>query len=185
VNNFIQTTNPFALATPPAWFLAQLHAYDPLLCIVPSTCKPVYQVGRRGRFGHGLLRPVAGLPDTTVFAEHRLWPWKEILPEALGMQWARVLLELPDYDTQRFADPAGQLDDVEAKAERDLDASIADEADQRAAAMYRTYGLIEGTRVGAGSRPEGAGYSKLGQKKRAKRVYRPTGAGTGASFVGR
>lgn len=185
--NYIPTANPFALAAPPAWFLAQLAAYDASLVIFPSTCKPVFQIGRYGRYGGTLGKPNPKLPDTLVFSAHGIWPWKEIMPQEIGFGWGRVLAQLPEYDTQRFKDAGAQLDAVEAEAEQELDARIADEADQRAGAMYRTMGLITGSRVGSGSRPEGAGYDPLGRKPRRRRraAYRPTGAGSGAIFVGR
>lgn len=188
MRNYIQTANPFSLATPPAWFLAQLYAYDSELVIFPSTCKPVFQMGRRGRNGGTLGKPNPALPDTFVFSAHGIWPWKQIIPQEIGFGWGRILTELPEYDTQRFNNPGEQLDRIEQERDDALDASIADEADQRAAAMYRAAGLIEGTRVGFGSRPEGAGYSKLPTaKKRAarSRVYRPANSGEGAMFVGR
>ncbi len=187
--NFIQTVNPFALATPPAWFLARLYAYDAQLRIFPSTCKPVYQLGRKGRHGGTLGRPNPKLPDTFIFHAHGLWPTKEIMPQDIGFGWERVLLALPEYDTQRFADPGAQLDGVEAQAERELDERIADEASERAGAMYRTLKLIEGSRVGSGSRPEGAGYKKLGAatpRASRRRVHRPTApSGAGAIWTGR
>lgn len=188
MQNFIPTANPFGLATPPAWFLKRLFAYDSQLVIFPSTSKAVYQMGRRGRNGHGLLRPLAGLPDTNVFAAHRVWPWKEILPSGINNGWAEILLEIPQYDTQRYKDPAGQLDSVEAQAEADVDANIADGASELAGQMYRTLGLINGSRVGSGRRAEGAGYRALGDKSRAprRRVHRPTApSGTGAIWTGR
>lgn len=187
MRNFIQTSNPFGLAPPPQWFLQQLHAYDPELVIFPSTSSPLYQMGRRGRNGGVLGKPNPKIPDTLVFHANGVWPWKAVMPQEIGFGWGRVLAQLPEYDTQRFSDPGAQLDSIEEKAERELDARIADEADQRAKAMWGTLGLIEGSRVGSGSRPEGAGYDKLGRKPRARRrrVYRPTGAGAGAMFVGR
>lgn len=185
--NYIPTSNPFSLAPPPAWFLAQLAAYDSDLVIFPSTCRPVFNIGRYGRYGGTLGRPNPKLPDTIVFSRYGIHPWKELMPQEIGFGWGRVLVQLPEYDTQRFRDPAAQLDSVEDAAERDLDNRIADEADQRAADMYRTLSLIGGSRVGSGSRPEGAGYNPLGKKPRGRRrrVYRPLDAGSGAIFVGR
>lgn len=186
--NYIETLNPFGLARPPRWFLRRLGAYDPDLRIFPSTCKAVYHIGRKGRFGGALAKPNPKLPDTLVFHQHGIWPWKELLPQSIGFGWQRVLQDLPEYDTQQFADPAGQLDAVEARAEQALDKQIADEAEQRAGAMYRTLGLIEGFRVGSGSRPEGAGYRPLGPETRAprQRAYRPIGEDViGGMFVGR
>jgi hypothetical protein len=186
--NYVETINPFGLARPPAWFLRQLLAYDALLRVFPSTCKPVYQVGRQGRHGGALTRPNPKLPDTIVFAAHGIWPWKEVMPQTIGFGWQKVLDDLPDYDTQRFRDPAGTLDANEAQRERELELRIADEAEQRGADFYRTLQLIDGQRVGSGARPEGAGYTPVpGMKPRARRrrAYRPVGAGAGAMFVGR
>jgi hypothetical protein len=187
-SNWIHTSNPFSLRTPPDWFLARLAAYDSELRIFASIKEPVYRMGRVGRNGHGLLNVLNGVPDTAIYVAHRCWPWKSVLPESLGMQWARVLAELPDYDTQRFADPGETLDEAEAKIERELDARIADEADQRAADMYRTMGVIDGFRVGSGKRHEGAGYRKTGNTKtRAprRRDLRPSFDGPGGVWTGR
>lgn len=186
--NFIPTSNPFNLRIPPDWFLKQLYAYDTMLVIFPSEKEPCYRMGRRGKNGHGLLTALNSNPDTKVFVDNRVWPWKSVLPESVGMNWARVLLELPEFDTQRFKDPGAQLDGVEEAAERALERAIEDEADQRAIDFYRTLNLIGGSRVGAGRRAEGAGYKPLGAatpRANRRRVHRPTASGAGAIWSGR
>lgn len=180
--NFIPTSNPFGLATPPVWFLRALLAYDPLLVIFPSTCKPVYQMGRRANRGQGMAHPLKTLPDTAVFHAHRVYPWKEILAASImGMSWARVLKDLTLFDTWKVDDPVGAPDRLEAEEEAALDKAIADGADQRAKDFYGTLGLIEGSRVGYGN----ASKTVPAARGHRRRVHRPLDAGTGALWVGR
>jgi hypothetical protein len=189
VTNYLRTANPFSLSTPPTWFLTALHAYDAQLVIFPSVSEGLYRIGRRGRFGHGLLRALASNPDTKIFVEHRLWPWKSILPTAVAMDWNRVLLEIPQYDTQRHGDPAERLDDLEAREEAAADRKMAAELDALGHESYNLYRMLEGSRVGSGARPEGAGFTKMPVRKKPRTSrqssYRPLGAGTGGMFVGR
>jgi hypothetical protein len=189
VNNYLPTANPFNLAAPPAWFLQRLYAYDAAIVIFPSVKEPLYRIGRRGRNGHGLLNTLKGNPDTKIFVDNRLWPWKSILPTAVGADWNRILMEIPQYDTQRHGDPATRLDDLEAAQEAAEDRRMASELDAMGHSSYNLFKMMEGSRVGFGSRPEGAGYRALPAKKRAgasrSSTYRPTGAGEGAIFVGR
>lgn len=184
--NYIPTANPFSLAAPPAWFLAALRAYDAALVIFPSVKEPVYRMGRYGRFGHGLLSTLKSNPDSAIYVQHRIWPWKSLLPQTLGADWNRILLDIPNYDTQRFDDPGARLDDVEAAEAAAIDKRIANDLDAMGSDTYRTMKLITGQRVGAGRRPEGAGYKALPGKKSGmsrQSSYRPTGAGAGAMFV--
>jgi hypothetical protein len=194
--NYIVTANPFALAAPPQWFLQALHAYDPLLVIFPSVKEPLYRMGRRGRYGHGLLRALRNVPDSTLFVEHRVWPWKSILPQELGADWNRILTEIPNYDTQRFGnDPGAALDEAEARVELANEQTLSDTLDAMNSDTYATMQLMNGSRVGAGVRAEGVGYKKLGKtpsKKfyqsgstRPSRHLRPRVEGAGAMFVGR
>jgi hypothetical protein len=190
MRNWIRTTNPFNLAVPPLWFLQALHAYDAAFVIFASTSQPVYRMGRRGRYGTGLLSTLNNQPDTTIFVAHKVWPWKSVLPATLGGDWNRILLEIPDYDTQRFGnDPGAGLDESEARAEAAADRRMLNDLDAINSDTYRAMKLIEGSRVGAGSRPEGAGYSKLPQPKtaRSRRASsRPRNyQSTGAMFMGR
>lgn len=188
MNNYLPTANPFSLSTPPTWFLTALHAYDPQLVIFPSVSEGLYRIGRRGRFGHGMLNALKSNPDTKIFVENRLWPWKSILPTAVAMDWNRVLMEIPQYDTQRYGDPADRLDEIEAREEAAADRKMAAELDALGHSSYNLYKMLEGSRVGYGARPEGTGFTKLpGKKPRTSRQssYRPLGAGAGGMFVGR
>jgi len=184
--NYIPTVNPFGLATPPDWFLRELLAYDPRLVIFPSTCKPVYQMGRRANRGQGMARPLEHLPDTKVFFDHRIWPWKEVLGTALmGMSWARVLRDLPCYDTTKVDDPTRAPDRLEEAEEAELNARIADGADQLAKDFWGTYHLIEGSRVGYGNAARRLPPNNKARGNR-RRVHRPSApSGTGAIWVGR
>jgi hypothetical protein len=182
--NFIQTANPFNLAPPPPSFLAALAAYDPLFVIFPSVKEPLYRMGRYGRYGHGLLRALRNIPDSAIFVEHRIWPWKSLLPKALGADWNRILLDIPNYDTQRFGnDPGEALDAAEARVELANDATMQNELDAINTATYNVAKLMTGSRVGAGTRKRHEGV----QPSRGPRhsVYRPMRAGAGAMFVGR
>lgn len=182
--NFIPTANPFGLATPPAWFLQALLAYDPRLVLFPSVQEPCYQMGRRaspGR-GPGMARPLTRLPDTQVFHAHRVYPWKRILAATIvGMSWQRVLRDLPCYDTEKVEDPVSAPDRMEAEDEAALDKAIADGADQIAADAWGTLQLITGAQVGYG---QAAKRLPKGRRHR-RRVHRPLGAGAGALWVGR
>lgn len=186
--NYLITENPFNLAPPPAWFLTALRAYDAALVLFPSVKEPLYRMGRYGRYGHGLLSALQNNPDTAIFVAHRIWPWKSILPQALGADWNRILLEIPNYDTQQFRDPGAQIDAVEDAAESAETRRMLDVLDAMNGDTYRTMKLMTGQRVGAGIRPEGAGYRSLpgttpGGRRRPP--YRPLGAGAGAIYVGR
>lgn len=187
--NYIVTANPFNLAAPPPSFLKALAAYDVLFVIFPSVKEPLYRMGRYGRYGHGLLRALKNNPDTAIFVAHRIWPWKSLLPAALGADWNRILLDIPSYDTQRFGnDPGEALDEAERRIEIADNKTLENELDAMGTASYNVAKLMTGGRVGAGIRPEGAGYRKLpGKPQRTprQRVYRPSGSGAGAMFVGR
>lgn len=191
MRNWIHTTNPFNLAKPPLWFLRRLHAYDTELVIFASTSEPVYRMGRRGRYGTGMLAALKGKPDTAIYVANRVWPWKSVLPETLGGDWNRILLNIADYDTQdpRFADdPGAELDAAEEREEAAADRRIISDLDALNSESYRLMQLLTGSRVGAGARPEGAGFKKLPTKSgRARRSpYRPRNyQSAGAMFVGR
>ena len=182
--NFLQTANPFNLATPPAWFLSALRAYDADFVLFPSVKEPLYRTGRYGRYGHGLLRALANNPDTAIFVEHRIWPWKSFLPAGLGGQWQKILFDLPQYDTQRFGnDPGAALDEAEAAIEASDRRKLENELDAMGGDTYRTMKLATGQRVGYG-RSVSSSLGKLGQGRRPP-AHRPSGAGAGAIFIGR
>lgn len=183
--NFVQTANPFGLATPPPAFLKALAAYDREIVLFPSVKEPVYRMGRRGRHGYGMLNVLKNHPDTKIYVAHKLWPLQSILPQAVGMDWNRVLLELPEYDTQRYTDPGARLDSIEAAAEAADDRKMQSELDARNTESYRLMQVMTGARVGSGVRPEGAGFRTLPSSSSGprRRVSRPRNAGAGAMFV--
>jgi hypothetical protein len=189
MRNYVETSNPFKLAQPPTWFLTRLYAYDALLVIFPSTHEGLYRIGRRGRNGYGLLHALANKPDSGIYVRHHLWPWKSILPAAVGLDWNRVLLELPSYDTQRFDDAGAALDALEERQELSDKRTLANTLDAMGSESYKAMKLITGQRVGAGVRPEGAGFRKLPGRRKPRTTrsssYRPLGAGPGGMFVGR
>lgn len=180
--------NPFNLAGPPAWFLADLAAYDPALVVFPSQQEGVYRVGRRVP-GH--LPPVLHFmqekPDTKLYVKHRLVPVTSILPPPL-VQWGPVIInDLAESDIQRVGgwEAASRLlEDREEAAERKADANISDEASVRAGAAWRAIKWRTGQTIDLGSRnPE-----SLRSRRGAPRMptYRPLNFQSGsATFVGR
>ena len=91
MRNFISGPNPFSIAAPPAWFLAQLHAFDPELVLFASQESPCYQVARRLAY-HRYAKPSERHPDTQVFAIHNLHPVGRLLPSPI-VKWGPTILE--------------------------------------------------------------------------------------------
>lgn len=190
---FIKTANPFNLAVPPAWFLRALAAYDRELRIWPSLSEMVYRIGRRAQRGSGLMRVLKNFPDSTVCVEHRVWPWKSVTPMAAqGGAWLGVLQDLAEHDTHRVAkrpdDPtdgrvADVLDEREARADAQMRRDEHDELVQISKAVYRSYGLIEGSRTGAGGRT-GRGESQFQSRAPRRRAHRPRATGPHGGWFG-
>ncbi|MET0742949.1 MAG: hypothetical protein ABWY78_06220 [Microvirga sp.] len=191
MTNFIQTENPWGLATPPAWFLAQLHAYDPLLVIFPSKVAPLYRMARRTSSGRAQLNKIIrGIPDSEIYLKHKLWAWKSVEPQSsvmLNGGWGKLLLEIPEYDQQRFGtwkEVADRVDDLDVQQERTIDRDIQGELDARGHDAYLLAQARLGSRVSLGvKKPEGA---RLGRRSSPKQAYRPLNfGGGGAIFIGR
>ncbi len=192
MQNFIQTANPFNLASPPDWFLRALFAYDPLLVIFQSVSDPMYRLARRTSTGRAQLNKVLkSYPDSDIYFRHRLWAWKSVEPMAIGgtlhgMTWQKLLLEIPEFDQQRFG-TAGQvadrMDDLDALGERDVDRGIQTELDARNHDAYILAASRLGTRVGMSIRkPEGARANRASRRA----AYRPPNFGGGSAiFIGR
>lgn len=184
MKNWIPTSNPFGLATPPDWFLSALFAYDPLLVIFPSTHQPVYRMARRTTSGRALLnRVLKSYPDSEIYFQNRLWAWKSVEPMGIGrdgMTWQKLLLEIPEYDQQRFASgdaAADRLDEMDAAREHAIDRSIQTELDARTHDAYVHASARIGTRVSLAGRS---------RQKSGRPVYRPPSFGGGSAiFVGR
>lgn len=193
IENFIWTSNPFGLATPPDWFLDQMFAYDPELRIFPSTFEPFYRIMRRTRASQPWTTFLAHKPDTAVAIAHKLWPVMSVLPQALaGFSWGRVLIEIAERDQQRFAN----ADAVERRkqsfddaAERSMNNAIEAEIDARSGDAYRAYKFLNGERVSLAHRtPDGVGGIRKihgSSRKSPRKAYRPSDAGAGAFFTGR
>jgi len=189
VTNFIQTENPFGLATPPAWFLRALYAYDPLLVIFPSRCQPFYRMARRTSTGRTQLNKVIrGIPDSEVYLAHKLWAWKSVEPQVkgLGNDWQKLLAEIPQFDQHRFGsadDVADRLDEFDLAEERATDRQIQGELDARSHDAYLLASSRLGTRVGLSYRKHEGARSGRGTRQKA---YRPLNfGGGGAIFIGR
>lgn len=179
--------NPFNLVAPPAWFLADLAAYDPALVIFPSQQEGVYRVGRRVP-GHlpPVLHFLRSQPDTQLYVKHRLVPVTSILPPPL-VQWGPVIInDLAESDIQRVGGwkaAVRLIEDREDAADQKLDATIADEASLRAGAAWRAIKWRTGQTIDLGSRSGGPR-----SRREAPRMptYRPLQfEGGSATFVGR
>lgn len=189
MTNFISTENPFALPPPPAWFLSSMFAYDPLLVIFPSKCAPLYRLARRTQTGRAQLNKIIrGIPDSEVYLAHRLWAWKSVEPQTkvLGNSWQKLLLEIPEYDQQRFGSAnqvADRLDAMDDEHDVAIDRDIQTELDARNHDAYILASATAGSRVGLSTKKhEGA---RLSRAARA-RAYRPLNFGGGSAiFIGR
>lgn len=187
--NFIPTENPFGLAVPPAFFLAALEAYDPLLVIFPSRYMPVYRLARRTSTGRAMLNRVMQTnPDSQVYVDHKLWAWKSVEPQVaiLGNGWTKLLAEIPEYDQQRFGTPdacADQLDRFDVEHEQAIDRGIQTELDARNHDAYRLAAHRTGSSVGLSYvKPEGARPTRAARR----RAHRPLNFGGGSAiFLGR
>jgi hypothetical protein len=188
VQNWIPTTNPFGLAQPPAWFLTALAAYDPLLVIFASTSAPLYRLARRTQTGRAQLNKIIrGIPDSAVYLAHTLWAWKSVEPQvtALNNSWQKLLLEIPEYDTQRVGATAAadRLDHFDALEEARINRDIQTELDARNHDAYVLASSRVGSRIGLSTKkPEGARGSRVSRR----RAYRPLNFGGGSAiFIGR
>jgi hypothetical protein len=198
--NYIPLPSPFNLTPPPAWFLADMRAFDSELVIFPSQAEAFYRLCRRDRGPLPALH-VMSHPDAKICRLHRLRPVKAILPPPL-VHWGPVILnDLAQYDLQRHGggeQAARILDEREAAAERKLDKDIAEDAGHLAGEAYRAIKYHLGSAVSLGVRkPEGAGAyghrerlilgpdARPARRPRPGRVYRPREAGDHAIFVGR
>lgn len=186
-SNYIVTSNPFNLATPPAGFLAALAAHDPELRIFASTSEPLYRISRVQLHARGWLNFLSQFPDTKINIDHGMWPVVSVHPpNLLGFSWAKVILDLQERDQHQFGS-GGEVDDrvnqFEAQKRAALDATQEDGADQIAADLYKTYKTLTGSRVSlAHKKHEGA---RTGGRRLMSRPYRPANTGPGALFVGR
>lgn len=153
--NYLETSNPFGLARPPAHFLAALHRFDADAVLFPSMQEPIYVFARRRRFCPGINRLLGHKPDLTFCQQHKLLGVTGILP---GPHWSPQLLEdlakVDSYRTRRV-EVGGQgeagnamadaLDRLEAEKQLALDRQLVDECDARSASAYFGLGLRQGS----------------------------------------
>lgn len=190
-SNYIETENPFGLAAPPASFLTDLAAYDSELRLFPSMQEPVYRLARRTNARTAFRRLPPGHRDNTVCLNHRIIPLKAI--QGFHPAWGQIIISaLASCDVQRVGGGVAAselLEQQEELEERRLDATIEDEADQRAGAAYRDMKAQLGSTSRPSNRPLGAGGTKNPfapqAPKKHRRVYRPRDTGDHAIFVGR
>jgi hypothetical protein len=157
--------------------------------IFASTSEPLYRLARRTSTGRAQLNKIIrGIPDSAVYLEHRLWAWKSVEPQTkvLGNSWQKLLLEIPQFDQQRFGTAnqcADQLDRLDADAEAGVNRDIQTELDARNHDAYILASARMGSRVGLSTRkPEGARGSRVSRQ----RAYRPPNFGGGSAiYIGR
>lgn len=191
--NYLEgTPNPFGLAGPPAWFCAELYAFDAELVIFPSAEIGAYRVARRtdgegmapimtpaGERPHGEYRP-----DQRVYVNHKLLPITTLLPFT---SWSPVVLQdLCHLSFQRqggWKACADRLDQFDEDQQRRLEQETYDGADSLGhmswwGSQFKTGGAVD---LGA-TRREGA---RTTDTRHAQPAYRPLNfAGGAAAFVG-
>lgn len=140
--NYLESSNPFGLARPPAFFLDMMRLQDADLVIFPAMEDCVYRLCRRIKHGPPpvmrlALRPEKH-PDMAFMAKHRLIGVTGILPFP---HWGPLLLaDLAKMDmwrcggSDKFCDALERLE--EDKRNR-LDLVTTDEAEQRSISAYQ------------------------------------------------
>jgi len=126
--NFIRTTNPFSISPPPAWFLAQLRAFDPDLVLFASVESPCYQVAKRLHYTRH-CRPSKRYPDTMIFAIHNLHPVGRLLPPPLTIWGPQVIADLRSMSVSEVGGgdkAADRLDAFDLEEEVKFDVQLAD-----------------------------------------------------------
>lgn len=189
--NYLETANPFALAAPPASFLRDLAAYDPLIVIFPSTKEAVYRFCRRATGGTFWQRFDRTHPDSAICLAQRLVPLKAILPRPT---WGQTLIsQIASCDVQRVGGgkaAAELLEEQDSLEERRQQVAQDDECDARSGEAYRGLKAQMGERIHLGTKTrDGAGGTKnplsARQATSTRKPYRPRGSGDHAMFVGR
>lgn len=193
--NFICEENPFGLASPPSWFLAEMWKFDPCLVIFPSKEEAVYRLARRVEHGSPIVtlvdNPAKRRPDTTMFWKHRLVPVTSILP-APYVHWSPILLkDLAERDIRRrggYKKVADALDAVDDAEESKWRTGVEDGATIRARASWREQKWTRGETVDLGARRiHGARTTRERTHHSFRRAERPV-SGDGPSmalFTGR
>ncbi len=116
--NYLGRENPWSLAGPPAWVLAQMGARDADLVLLPGLSEPVYRLARRVRRSHGLLTAALGHDSETArMIKHRLMPVTTLFPP---FRWGHLFQWLDDHDMWAVggADKADEILAAQDEAER-------------------------------------------------------------------
>lgn len=153
--NYNDRDNPFDLAAPPPWFLADLAVFDPDLVIFPSRKRPEYVLGRKARRSGGITPMVqAGLAvhsDSVRMAELGLVPVSAIRVLPGHVQWSpRFFSELAARDTWRQGGAKRVADDLESReqsAQAKQRQDRRDELDARSGDAFRSYQYRTGQRI--------------------------------------
>ena len=129
-NYLSRVPNPFSLAAPPAWFLAELYAYDADLVVFPSIQVPfAYVLARKARRtgGMNLHDPqfAQAQPDTKFCLMQHLLP-VSLIYRYNAVSWSidNILAELKARDiwtaggADAYADQADAADDSRDAAQK-------------------------------------------------------------------
>jgi hypothetical protein len=149
--NYLESSNPFGLSRPPAFFLDAMRVRDADLVIFPAMEDCVYRLCRRVKHGPPpamamALRPDRH-PDMAFMARHRLVGITGILPFP---HWGPLLLDdLAKMDMWRckggsdgFCDA---LERLEEEKRRRQDLLTTDEAEQRSISAFEALKLRTGS----------------------------------------
>ena len=203
-SNYVETPNPFLLASPPVWFLDDLQIFDPLLVIFASQEEPVYRVGRRVRHAANVWRSCATVqsasdarpsiftrrPDAKVMAQHNLVPVTSLFPSPLTRWGPTILQDLAERDLQRHGGADKYVDALEAREQAEEQRAarlVPEEAAVRARASWKGWKWRSGQTIDLGA----AHRSSLHLPTRAQTsspepTYRPVSSESPpALFVGR
>lgn len=183
---WIEDTNRFALATPPAYFLQRLYDYDSQLVVVPSRKTPKYLIARR-RVNTAGWKSLAGQidphPDTVMLDTYGLLPITSMVQTGFSWDADKIIRELWSRDTWAHGikkDPDALVDRIEAQETAAVDTqkqATRDDLDYRSRDAWRSYQARTGAstirhiaqRVGARL------YSFLsGSRTRTREVHDPS-----------
>lgn len=157
--NYLQTSNPFCLPRPPAWWLRALADFDQALVVFPSVIQRIYILGRRRGFtnraavqplvtlNNNLVRMTAGL-DGDVLATHNLVYVDKII--GWGVWTNAIFNQLRARDTWRVGGGAAYADLVEQQEAQERlkrHATRSADWDHRMNDFYRSWQARTGQRT--------------------------------------
>ena len=132
--NYIPDLNPFGLAPPPPFFLAEMLTFDDQLVVMPSRQEALFRLTRRSlrapklgtddRMPHPLLKALPS-PDTIMMASHGVVPVSTLLHWGVWA-WGAVEKELRARDIWAAGGPEKAADLLDAKDQARRDAADAE-----------------------------------------------------------